>query len=161
VLDMIKAKAIMTENVVKISEATTLEEAAKIMLGKRVRSLLVVRQETPIAIVSKSGIIRGSLNGNMGKVKIKSVMDKNFMVVSPEASYSMILKKLREDGIKRFPVVEGDNIVGIITETDIVDATRDFTRFHQIMQEVILAIFGLFTAFFLFFFSPLGQSIFG
>ena len=158
---MIKARAIMTENVAKISEDTTLEEAAKIMLGKRVRSLLVTRQKNPLAIVSENGIIRGSLNKNLGKVTVKSIMDKNFMVVSPDASYSLILKKLREEGIKRFPVVEGSNIIGIITETDIVDATRDFTRFHQIMQEVILAVFGLFTAFFLFFFSPLGQSIFG
>ena len=62
--------------------------------------------------------------------------------------------------IKRFPVIENEKVLGIITETDIVDATRDFTRFHQIMQEAILAVFGLVTAFFLFFFSPLGQSIF-
>ncbi len=158
---MIKARAIMTENVVKISDDTTLEEAAKIMIGKRVRSLLVTRRETPVAIVSENDIIRGSLNKNLGKVTVKGIMDKSFTVVGPEASYSAILKKLREEGIKRFPVVEGSNIIGIITETDIVDATRDFTRFHQIMQEVILAIFGLFTAFFLFFFSPLGKSIFG
>ena len=158
---MIKARAIMTENVVKISEDTTLEEAAKIMLGKHVRSLLVTRQEIPIAIVSENDIIRGYLNKSIGKSTVKSIMDKNFTVVSPDASYSLILKKLREEGIKRFPVVEGGNIVGIITETDIVDATRDFTRFHQIMQELILAVFGLFTAFFLFFFSPLGQSVFG
>lgn len=158
---MIKARAIMTENAVKISEDTTLKEAAKTMLGKRIRSLVIAREGTPVAIVSENDIIRGSINKNMAKVKVKDVMDKNFMAVGPEASYSLILSKLREEGIKRFPVVERGNIIGIITETDIVDATRDFTRMHQIMQEVILAIFGLFTAFFLFFFSPLGQSIFG
>ena len=73
-------------------------------------------------------------------------------------SPKFLVKKLKEEKMKIFPVVEKDRLIGIITETDIVDATRDFTRIHQIMQEVILTVFGLVTAFFLFFFSPLGQS---
>ena len=57
--------------------------------------------------------------------------------------------------------MENDKLVGLITETDIIETTRDFTRLDQIIQEVILTIFGLATAFFLFYFSPLGASIFG
>ena len=60
---------------------------------------------------------------------------------------------MRQEDIERFPVIENDKLIGIITEIDIIDATRDFTRFHQIMQEIILAVFGLVTAFFLFFFT--------
>ena len=88
-------------------------------------------------------------------------MDKGFMAISPLTKFSDISKALKEGKIKRFPVVQNEQLIGLITETDIIEATRDFTRFHQIVQEVILTIFGLATAFFLFYFSPLGASIFG
>jgi len=157
---MIKAKTIMTENVITINESATITEAAKLMVNKHVKSLLVTKNNKPIAIVTENSLIKGALNKSPNKVKIKDVMSKEFLIVNTNTSYSYIIKKLREEKIKRFPVVENDKLIGIITETDIVDATRDFTRFHQIMQEIILVVFGLVTAFFLFFFSPLGQSIF-
>ena len=157
---MIKAKTIMTENVITINESATITEAAKLMVNKHVKSLLVAKNNKPIAIVTENSLIKGALNKSPNKVKIKDVMSKEFLIVNTDTSYSYIIKKLREEKIKRFPVVENDKLIGIITETDIVDATRDFTRFHQIMQEIILVVFGLVTAFFLFFFSPLGQSVF-
>lgn len=156
---MIKAKTIMTENVITVKEDVTIYEAAKIMLNKHVKSLVVAKDLKPMAIVTQRDLINGLLNENPGKVGIKSVMNKNFLVVNPDTDYSFIVKNLKERVVNRFPVVEHDKLVGIITETDIVDATRDFTRFHQIIQEAILAVFGLVTAFVLFYFSPLGQSI--
>ena len=157
---MIKAKTIMTENVITINESATITEAAKLMVNKHVKSLLVTKNNKPIAIVTENSLIKGALNKSPNKVKIKDVMSKEFLIVNTNTSYSYIIKKLRQEKIYRFPVVENDKLIGIITETDIVDTTRDFTRFHQIMQEIILVVFGLVTAFFLFFFSPLGQSVF-
>lgn len=154
---MIKAKNIMTENVATIKESATIVEAAKSMVKKHVSTLLVTKDNMPVAIVTENDLVKGSINKNLSRVK--DVMSKNFHNVSPDRNYYYLVKKLREENIKRFPVVHNDSLIGIITETDIIDTTRDFTRFHQIMQEVILAVFGLVTAFFLFFFSPLGQSI--
>ena len=154
---MIKTGSIMTKQVVTISTSSSIMEAAKLMTSKSVSSLVVVEKNTPIAIVSEKDIIKGIVSK---KTKIKDVMDREFIVISPMTKFSDISKSLREKKIKRFPVVENEKLIGLITETDIVEATRDFTRFHQIVQEAILTIFGLATAFFLFYFSPLGASIF-
>ena len=155
---MIRAKTIMTENVIIVDESATVEAAAKLMLNKHVNSLLVTKNNKPIAVVTIHDLVEGIVNISP-KAKVQDVMGKNFFIVDINTNYSYLVKKLKEEKMKIFPVVEKDKLVGIITETDIIDATRDFTRFHQIMQEVILSIFGLVTAFFLFFFSPLGQSI--
>ena len=151
----------MTENVITINENASITEAAKLMVNKHVDSLLVAKNNMPAAIIVKNDLIKGLLNKNPSNIKVKDIMSKNFLVINPNTNYPYLLKKSRKEHINRFPVVENNKLVGIITETDIVDATRDFTRFHQIMQEVILAVFGLVTFFFLFFFSPLGQSILG
>jgi len=156
---MIKARTIMTENVITTKENETIAEAARAMLSKHVRCLVVTKDNMPVAVVTQRDLIKGSLNKNPSKVKVNGVMNKKFMTIIPDTTYQYLVKKLREEKIDKFPVVENNKLVGIITETDIIDATRDFTRFHQIMQEVILAVFGLVTAFVLFFFSPLGQYI--
>src|SRR3989344_8005370 len=154
---MIRAKTIMTENVVTVNEAASLKEAANLMLNKHVSTLMVAKDSKPMAILTENDIVRGFISKKAGKVK--DVMSKNFLTINPETAYIFIIKKLKEEKIRLFPVIQNNKLVGIITETDIVDATRDFTRLHQIVQELILAVFGLVTAFFLFFFSPLGQSL--
>lgn len=154
---MIKVRNIMTKEVITISQSSSIKEAARLMASKSVSSLVVVEKSKPIAIVSENDIIKGI---SYKKTKVRDVMSKEFMVISPPTKFSDISKSLREKKIKRFPVVENEKLVGLITETDIIEAIRDFTRFHQIVQEVILAIFGLATAFFLFYFSPIGASIF-
>ena len=155
---MIKVRNIMTKEVVTIGKSSSLKEAAMLMSSKSVSSLVVLEKNKPMAVVSENDIIKGITSG---KNKISEVMGRNFMVISPLTKFSGIIKYLNDKKIKRFPVVENDKLVGLITETDLIEATRDFTRFHQIVQEVILAIFGLATAFFLFYFSPIGASIFG
>lgn len=155
---MIKIKNIMTENVVTISPSSSITEAADRILSKEVSSLVVVEKNKPIAIISRNDIIKGLV---AKKTKVKDVMDMEFMVMPPLTNFSEIIKYSRNKKIRKFPIVDNGILVGLVTETDIVEATRDFTRFHQIMQEVILAIFGLATSFFLFYFSPLGASIFG
>ena|SRR3989338_281707 len=154
---MIKIKDIMTKEVVTIAKSAGIIEASKIMSSKSVSSLVVIDKGKPVAVVSENDIIAGI---SSKKNKVKDIIKKDFIVISPLTRFSEIEKAARNREIKRFPVVEDGKLVGLITETDIIQATRDFTRVHQIVQEIILAIFGLATAFFLFYFSPLGASIF-
>ena len=155
---MIKAGNMMTKDVITISPSLSIMEAARLLTSKSVSCLIVVEKDNPVAVVSEGDIIKGMLSK---KTKVREVMDKSFMVISPNANFSKISKNLREKNVKRFPVVESGKLIGIITETDVIEATRDFTRFHQVVQDIILAIFGTATAFFLFYFSPLRAMIFG
>lgn len=154
---MIKVGSIMTKEVITISPGSSLVEAARLMASKSVSSLVVTENGRPVAVVSENDIISGAVSK---KAKVADVMRKDFLVISPSTRFSEIVNSMTGKKIRRFPVVENEKLVGLITETDVIEATRDFTRFHQAVQEVILAIFGLATAFFLFYFSPLGASIF-
>ena len=154
---MIRAKNIMTKEVIIISPGSSVSEAAKLSTSKSVSSLVVDEKDRPVAIISERDIIKATLER---KTKVKDVMDKNFIVISSDTKFYDISRYLREKNIKRFPVVDNGKLIGLITESDIVETTRDFTRLHQITQDVILTIFGFATAFFLFYFSPLGTMIF-
>ena len=155
---MIKVRSVMTREVVTIEKSAGIMQAAELMNSKSVSCLVVIENKMPIAIVSEKDIIRAI---NSGKKKITDVMDSSMLIVSPITRFSEILKNLHEKKIRRFPVVENNELIGLITETDIVNVIRNFTKLHQLILEIILAIFGLATAFFLFYFSPLGVKIFG
>jgi len=160
---MITIKNIMTENVITTDPNKTIFEASKLMVNKNISSLLVTKYKKPIAIMTENDIIKNVLlkGNNTDKIKVKDVMNKNFKIISPDSKYIDVVHDIRRNKIKRFPVVDERGIlVGLVTDSDVVKATRDFTKIHQIVQEVILAIFGIVTAFFLFFFSPLGTSMF-
>ena len=155
---MIKIRSIMTKDVVTISQDSSIAEAAKLMTSKVVSSLpVIVEGDNPIAIITERDIINGALSK---KKTVQDIMNKEFKVTSPDIRFSEIIGFMKDENVKRFVVMENERLIGLITETDIIEATRDFTRFHQIVQEVILTIFGLATAFFLFYFSPIGASIF-
>lgn len=154
---MIKIRNIMTKGVITASKSLSLKDAARLMSSKSVSSLVVLEKSKPVAVISENDLVRGI---SSKKARVSDVMSKDFTVISPSTSFSEISRHLREKKIKRFPVVENGKLAGLITETDIIETTRDFTRFHQIVQEVILAVFGLATSFFLFYFSPLGALVF-
>jgi len=156
---MVKANSMMADKVSTIDENANVIDAANLMLKKKVSTLMVIRKDKSLSIVTEKDLIKATLNKSSSKSKIKTIANKNFLKVNEDTTYSYIIQKLRKGNIQRFPVVTNKKLVGIITETDIIDTTRDFIRFHQIVQEVILTLFGLATAFFLFFFSPLGQSL--
>ena len=155
---MIKAKNIMTMEIITINPDSSVLEAARLATSKSVSSLVVVEKNNPVAVVTERDIIQGFLSR---KKKVKDIMSQNFIAISPKTTFYEISRNLRENKITRFPVVENGGLVGLITETDILGATRDFTRMHQVMQDIILTIFGIATAFFLFYFSPLRSMFFG
>ena len=155
---MIKAGSMMTREVVTISPSSGILEAARLATSKSVSSLVVLEKNKPVAVVSESDIIKGIISR---KNKVKDIMNRNFLVVTPETTFIEISRSLREKDMRRFPVVENGRLVGLITETDILETTRDFTRMHQIIQDIILAIFGIATSFFLLYFSPLREIVFG
>ena len=144
---MIKVRNIMTKEVIPVSKSLSLIEAAKLMTYKSVSDLVVVEKGMPVATISENDIIKGIVSK---KTTVKDAMSREFMIISPLKRFSEIIKSQKERKIKTFMVVENEKLSGIITETDIIEAVRDFTKTHQIVQEVILSIFGLATAFFLF-----------
>jgi CBS domain-containing protein len=155
---MIRAKNMMTSEVITVSPNSSILEAARLLNSKSVSSLVVIDKGKAVSVISEKDIILAAVSK---KKKVGEVMNKNFLIIPPETSFDDISDKLREKKIQRFPVVDNGKIVGIITESDFVEATRDFTRMHRIVQDIILAIFGLATAFFLFYFSPIWPLIFG
>ena len=93
---MIRAKTIMTENVVTVNEASSLKEAANLMLNKHVSTLIVARDGKPIAILTENDIVRGFTSKKAGKVNYSNPKPiRNEQQSCMWSSVWRILKKAR------------------------------------------------------------------
>jgi CBS domain-containing protein len=119
---------VMQKSVVTISASDRLSTVEDIMTLGRVRHMPVVHAGKLVGVVSERDLLRASLSNLSGHrheehraflhvVEIGRVMSTPPIVVTTvgEAAHIMAEKK-----IGCLPVVEGDQLVGMITETDIL-----------------------------------------
>jgi CBS domain-containing protein len=118
---MQKAIDIMTKNVITIEEDQTVFEGAKLMNDKGVGCLVIVKNNTPVGIVTERDFVREILAKNVNPVnfKILDIYSKPLVTTEPDDLLEEVSKKMLSNNIRRIPVVKKRQLLGIITASDI------------------------------------------
>ncbi|MEM2855950.1 MAG: CBS domain-containing protein [Candidatus Nitrosocaldaceae archaeon] len=104
-----------------IEQGLSIQHAANIMKERGRGSLVVLDNKKPIGIITERDIVRRVVaEGRDLNIKVKDVMSTPLITVGPEATVEVAAKIMYENGIRRLPVVENDNLLGIVTATDFV-----------------------------------------
>jgi CBS domain-containing protein len=100
-----------------------LEEAARLMGLHGVGSLLVVSGDEILGIVTDRDIaIRGVGAGRPSTTQIRSVMTEHPVTIQGSADVSVAYRVLKDAQVRRLPVLEDDDLAGIITMDDLLVA---------------------------------------
>jgi CBS domain-containing protein len=111
---------VMQRNVIVAKENIKIKEAAEIMSKYRIGSLMIVRDNLVVGILTEGDILKAIAKGfNPEVTEAKEVMTKEVITISSTAAIEEAAKLMLEKKIKKLPVVDGDKLVGIITATDI------------------------------------------
>ena len=133
----------MTKNPITVDSETLVVDAQKIMKENNIRRLPVVDKGKLLGMVTKHDLLEASpsqatslsvheLNYLLSKMKVKEIMKKNPVTLTPDTPFEEALKIGQEKKIGSFPVVENGKLVGIATESDIV---RFLTRALGVREE--------------------------
>lgn len=144
---MMKAKEIMTKDVVTVGRDTTVRDLAKLFAERRISSVPVVDGEgLLIGIVSESDLIERDkplhiptvisifdwviylesdkrFEKELQKMTGQTVADifsQEVLTVGPEAPVSEVAELMTNKKVQAVPVVEGRRVVGIIGRIDLV-----------------------------------------
>jgi len=138
-----RIRDVMTKNPITVNSETLVIDAQKLMKEKDIRRLLVVDKDKLVGIVTKHDLLEASpspatslsiyeLNYLLSKMKVKEIMKKNPVTITPDTPFEEAIKIGQEKKIGSFPVMENGKLVGITTESDIL---RFVTRALGINEE--------------------------
>ncbi|MCK4429238.1 MAG: CBS domain-containing protein [Candidatus Aenigmarchaeota archaeon] len=125
----LKVKDVMTTEIAKVSQSTTLQQAAKKMAEFRVGNVLVIENNKLKGMVTEMDIVRKATAKNKGpKTRVKDIMASPAIFVSPEDEIMHISDKMLMNNMTRMPVVDlkKKSVVGIITMKDILRVLPGF-----------------------------------
>jgi len=118
----------MTAEVVSIDGSATVADAIKRMREKKVSSLLVNRRDHADAwgIVTRKDVVHKVVDPGKDphQVKVFEIMSKPLITVSPGLALKYCARLFNTAGIRRAPVFDGKDIVGILSNTDIFNAIQ-------------------------------------
>lgn len=127
-------KEAMKTNLVMVEPTTTVLEAAKLMKKNKIGNVLVVEKKQPVGILTESDILKKVVaeGKNASDVLVEEVMSTPVVVADPYISLEEAMKTMGKCNIRRLPVIENGELIGVITQKDI---SRISPVLHDISRE--------------------------
>ncbi len=119
------------QNVVEIEPTASISQAAAQLAAHNI-GVLVVRddQRRLIGIVSERDIIRAVAKSDPAVMSepVSSVMSREVQTCTPSTDIQGSLSQMDQYHIRHLPVVEGEDVVGIVSIRDLMSAVLDKMR---------------------------------
>jgi CBS domain-containing protein len=120
----------MSTDLFTVQPHDIIDLAANIMDWKHIRHIPVEdEQGRLVGLLSHRAMLRLVARGprtapTAERPTVASVMIKNPLTVGPEMPTLEVMRLMRERKVSCLPVVEGDKLIGVITEADLIEVSR-------------------------------------
>ena len=125
--NMGQIRDIMEKNVVTIEYNKSAIDAAEIISEKNISFLVIMKEGLPIGVLSESDFVRklNTTNKKSSEVQIEEIMSYKFRWVEPTTQIEDAVQKMLNNNIRRLLVLEENKLVGVITQTDLIEFLRE------------------------------------
>jgi tRNA nucleotidyltransferase (CCA-adding enzyme) len=118
------AANIMSSPAISAAPEITCKDARDLLSRYNVNALLVVKnansEKQLLGFISRQ-VIEKALYHSLDDLPIKEYMSTEFAIVGPEAGLVEIQQKIIENKQRVLPVIKNDDIIGVITRTDLLN----------------------------------------
>jgi len=118
---------VMTRTVVTATPDMTAAQAGKKMVEERVGSIIIVKDGKPVGIVTESDMVAKVISKNLkpSAVKLEQLMSKPLITTKSSDDVHDAVLNMAQKKIRRLPVLEGEELVGIITDADVIQVSSE------------------------------------
>ena len=121
--------SVMVKDVFTVPQTMQLGEVAGLMLENGIGSVPVMDEDDKmVGIVSKADFVTLAVGIAFDKITVKEIMSKDVVEVSSTERLVHARRLMLESHVGRLPVVDDDNLVGMITSKDLMRAFIDFRK---------------------------------
>ena len=121
------------ENVYSVGPLATVIDAVSVMNDHHVGSVLVIENSYPVGIFSERDVLVRVVAAHRDprQTLVREVMTTRLHTATPDDTLLEIMRLMTERRCRHVPVVEGEELVGLVSIGDITKATQ-----HNLRQEV-------------------------
>lgn len=153
---MAKVRKVMQADVPTLKKEEKLEEAARLLSKTENGCIVVVEGDTPIGIVTELDIVRHIAKGNVKlKQPLSRIMTSPVVFMTPNMKLDEALKMIDTKRFRKYPVVEKNKLIGLVTKNDVINSISDNVRLHRAIQNIVLIVFVAFELFVFLLYKPL------
>ena len=118
---MLKAKDVMTKEVITIDPDVTLEKAIALLVNNKISGMPVCDKEGKVVgMISEKDILNFMFSGNLNNTKIKEAMSTHIISFPPDADLDKIALVMGEKQIRRVPIIENGRLLGMVSRRSII-----------------------------------------
>lgn len=113
----------MSTEVVTVPLDATVADAVDRLLDNGIGSVIVVDSDgNPAGIVTESDVLRVARETGrpLGDIDVEAVGHGAVVTTTPSKSVATVARLMADEGVKKIPVLDGIDLVGMVTLTDIV-----------------------------------------
>jgi len=124
---------IMKKDIIKISPDTTIKEAARVFVGKRIHRLPVVEDGRLIGLITPTDLL-DEVKNIKSKLTAEDAINTTCVTAYVNDPISYVVNAMRVSKVTAFPVLDAKgSLVGIITDRDLfVDQTKDISALKEL-----------------------------
>jgi len=125
---------VMNREVVSIDSDASVKAAASKMAQHRVGCLIVTEKGRPVGVITETDMLSRvlALARNAESTKVKTVMSEPLICGNPDMDFIEATKLMINRAIKKLPIIQGEQLVGILT---ITDAVAVHPGMHEFIEE--------------------------
>jgi CBS domain-containing protein len=113
---------VMTKNPYGVTTTATLNEAARMMRDQEIGDVLVMRADGTLCglVTDRDLVVRGLAEGlDPGSASVEEVCNHDPVTLSSDQPVEEAVAVMRQYNIRRLPIVDGENLVGILSLGDL------------------------------------------
>jgi len=112
---------IMTKNVITVTPKNSIVQAKEKMLKNDIGAIIIADKSEVLGILTEYDVVMQFYDqrGKLDTKDISNYMRKHVRAVTPETSVFEANKLMLDKNMRRLLIVDGNRIVGIVTQTDI------------------------------------------
>jgi CBS domain-containing protein len=130
-----QVREIMAKDIEVVDRNDSLRTVEERMAAKQLRHLPVLEQGEVVGVVTQRDLFKAAMSSAMGygekaqqaylqSVRVKEIMVYPVVTVSPDTSVAAAADMMINRGIGCLPVVENQQLIGIVTKTDLLRCLR-------------------------------------
>ena len=134
---MVQVKDLMTKKVITIDSKKSISDAALVMKAKKIGSLVVTDNETPIGIVTERDFVRRAVAKKLQfDESISVIMSKPLVTIDSDSTLEEAARLMLDKRIRRLLVLDEEKISGIIVASDFA---RHLSK-ETLSEKILMAI---------------------